>query len=281
MADALSPGHPQQCSRQPETLTARRYPDGVSPGFTLVSAAALWPLPADGSLHGPALDRHLLLNLAIVAGLASLAHLLLPLGLLLRRAPEPRSDAPHRLRVEYLPLLALAALFAALGLRAEHLWAATRYTGADMSALQIEVTGVQFAWYFRYPGPDAAFGRTDPALVDAGAANPLGLDPADEHGHDDIVASELVLPAGREVDLRLRAQDVIHGFAIPELRLKQNAIPGSVEHIHFTATTPGTYAVLCTQLCGLGHYRMNANVRVLPPELYAAWLKQHGTGRHQ
>lgn len=241
---------------------------------TLCAARLLlscWPLPADASLHGPALDRHLLLNLAIMFGLAALAHALLLFGLLSRRAPEAEPDGPHRLRVEYVPLVILALLFAGLGVHAERLWADTRTTGADKAALQVEVTGVQFAWYFRYPGPDALFGRTSPALVDPGAANPVGIDPQDASGADDFVSSELVLPAGRAVDLTLRAQDVMHGFAIPELRLKQNAVPGMVQHIHFTAETPGTYAVLCTQVCGLGHFRMNSNVRVLPPREFEAW----------
>ena len=76
----------------------------------------------------------------------------------------------------------------------------------------------------------------------------------------------------REVDLRLNAQDVIHGLSIPELRLKQNAVPGQTIHVHFTPTTPGTYAILCTQLCGLGHYRMNATLRILHPDQFKAWL---------
>ncbi len=165
--------------------------------------------------------------------------------------------------------------------QAERLWAIARYTGADPAALQIEVTGVQFAWYFRYTGPDAVFGRTKPTLVDPGAANPLGIDPADPNSAGDFVTSELVIPSGRQVDLRLRSQDVIHGFAIPELRLKQNAVPGQTIHLHFTPTTPGTYAILCTQLCGTGHYRMNANLRILPPEQFAAWIVQHtGTSNH-
>lgn len=234
-----------------------------------------WLLPADASLHGSALDRHLLLNLWIMLGLAALAHALLLIGLLLRRAPEAAPGKPHRVRVEYMPLLGLALLFAVLGVQAERLWADTHTTGPDKAALQIEVTGVQFAWYFRYPGPDAIFGRTSPALVDPAAANPVGIDPADPAGADDFVSAELVLPAGHDVDLTLRAQDVIHGFAVPELRLKQNAVPGMVQHIHFTAETPGTYVVLCTQVCGLGHYRMNANVRVLPQPEFDAWRRAH------
>ena len=233
-----------------------------------------WHLPADASAHGPALDRHLLLNLWIVLALAVLAHLLLLVSTLVRkRGAEPPNR--HSGRVEYLPLLALSLLFIWLAVRAQHLWAETRYTGASPEALQVEVNGMQFVWTFRYPGADATFGRTSPTLVDPGAGNPLGIDPADPHGADDIVTSELVLPAGREADLRLHSQDVIHGFAIPELRLKQNAVPGQTLHIHVTATVPGTYAILCTQVCGLGHYRMNANLRVLAPADFAAWQSAH------
>ncbi|WP_263365706.1 cupredoxin domain-containing protein [Edaphobacter bradus] len=231
---------------------------------------ASWWLPVDASAHGPALDRHLLLNLWIILGLATLAHILLVTGLILRRASEPRS----LWRLEYLPLAAFAILFAALAVKAERLWAATRYTGASPSALQVEVTGMQFAWYFRYPGTDAIFGVTRPQLASPAEGNPVGIDPIDPHGADDIVTSELVLPANREVDLRLRAEDVIHGFSIPELRLKQNAVPGDTIHIHFTPTVPGTYAILCTQLCGLGHYRMNATLRIVSQEEYVAWLAQ-------
>jgi len=232
----------------------------------------------DAAAHGPALDRHLFLNLWIALGLLALVHLVLLVGLLSRR----RTAEPKRLwAVEYLPLIFLALLFATLTVQAEILWASSRYTGPDPAALQVEVTGVQFAWYFRYPGPDAVFGRTDPRLIAPGEGNPVGIDTADANGADDIVASELVLPTGRPVDLRLRAQDVIHGFAIPEMRLKQNAVPGQTIHLHFTPTTPGIYAILCTQLCGSGHYRMEANLRVVSAADFSAWLASKRAGRNQ
>jgi cytochrome c oxidase subunit 2 len=232
---------------------------------------APWSLPRDASAHGPSLDHHLLLNLWLFLALLVLAHLILFLGLLSRRRPAQK----NLWRIEYLPLIALAILFATLALKAEHLWADTHYTGADPAALQVEVTARQFAWYFRYPGPDATFGITRPQLVAPGEGNPLGLDPADPHSADDEITSELVLPANREVDLRLTAQDVIHGFSVPEMRLKQNAVPGQTIHLHFTPTTTGTYAILCTQLCGLGHYRMNATLRVLSSSQFTAWLTAH------
>ncbi len=244
---------------------------------TATSPSAFWYLPIDAAAHGPALDHHLLLNLWIALALLTLAHLILFTGLILRLRSEPT----HIGRIEYLPLAIITTLFIALAVRAESLWAANRYTGPSRTALQIEVTGVQFAWYFRYPGPDATFGVTRPQLVSAAEANPLGIDPADPHSIDDRVTSKLVLPANREIDLTLRSQDVIHGLSIPELRLKQNAIPGQTVHLHFTATTPGTYALLCTQLCGLGHFRMNATVQVVPWGDYIGWLASQPTEAHQ
>lgn len=235
----------------------------------VIARLSSWHLPVDASAHGPALDRHLLLNLNIALTLFVLANIFLLTGLLFsRRAPRPI----HKLTLEYIPLAALTVLFFWLGIRAQHLWAEQRYTGADPAAMQVEAVGMQFLWYFRYPGHDRAFGHTSLALADASAGNPLGIDPHDAYGRDDLVQGQLTLPANREVDLTLRSHDVIHGFAIPELRLKQNAVPGQNAHIHFTPTRPGTYAILCTQVCGLGHYRMQAVLRVLSQPDFNRWL---------
>lgn len=215
------------------------------------------------------MDRQMLLNLWIGLGLLVALHLAFLVGLALRRGFRTKRSAAL---FEYVPVVLLAVMFGWLTVRAERLWAATRYTGADPGALQVEATGMQFAWYFRYPGKDFAFGQTRPELVAPGEGNPLGIDAADAKGADDVVTSELVLPVGREVDLRLKAQDVIHGFAVPELRVKQNAVPGESFHVHFTPNKVGTYAVICTQLCGLGHYRMAAQLRVVPEAEFEGWL---------
>ena len=236
---------------------------------TISPTHGFWNLPIDAAQHGHALDAHLLLNLWIALGLLGLAHLVLLIGLAIRK----RTTRPvHKILIEYLPLAAITLLFAFLAIRSERLWAVQRYTGGDLSAMQVEVTGMQFVWYFRYPGTDAAFGHARLSLVAPAEGNPLGIDPNDQHGKDDIVTSQLVLPAGREVDLTLHAQDVIHGFSVPQMRLKQNAIPGQTAHIHFTPETPGDYAILCTQVCGLGHYRMQATMRVLSSAAFDVWI---------
>jgi cytochrome c oxidase subunit 2 len=232
-------------------------------------AAPGWFMPVDAAAHGAGMDQQMLLNLWIALGLLVLLHVLLFGGLAMRRKARTYRSAAL---FEYVPVVLLTVMFAWLTVRAERLWAATRYTGADPGALQVEVTGMQFAWYFRYPGKDYAFGGTRPELVAPGEGNPLGIDPSDAKGADDVVTSELVLPVGREVDLRLKAQDVIHGFAVPELRVKQNAVPGQSFHVHFTPTRVGTFAVICTQLCGLGHYRMAARLRVVTEGEFEGWL---------
>ena len=81
-----------------------------------------------------------------------------------------------------------------------------------------------------------------------------------------------MLPAGREVDLTLRAVDVIHGFFVPAMRLKQNTVPGMVLHVHFTPEKVGEYPILCSQVCGLGHAKMQARLRVVSAGEYASWL---------
>ena len=237
---------------------------------------ASWWMPPNAAAHGVAVDHLMRWDVAAMCGCFLLAQALL-LWLLMR--PRTARREPHALRVELLPLLILTFLYIVMAVTAERVWAHERFEGAAPAALRVEVVGQQFQWYFHYPGADAAYGVSQPQLVNAALGNPLGLDPADAHGQDDIVASELVLPAAREVDLQLRSLDVIHGFFLPQMRLKQNAVPGQTLHVHFTPMAPGTYAVLCTQLCGSGHARMQARLRVVSTDEYQQWLATHAPHR--
>jgi cytochrome c oxidase subunit 2 len=231
----------------------------------------LW-MPRNGAVHGFSLDRLMQWNLAAILALFLLAHLLLAIALLRRHRIQPTRSFGV---AGWLPLALLCGMYIWMAVAAQQLWAANRFEGPSPTAMQVEVVGVQFQWYFRYPGDDAVFGATKPQLVNAGAGNPLGIDPSDAQGNDDIVSSELVLPSGREVDIRLRAHDVIHGFFIPGMRLKQNAVPGQTLHIHFTPITPGEYPILCTQVCGLGHGHMQARLKVVPQREFDSWLAEH------
>lgn len=175
--------------------------------------------------------------------------------------------------MEIVWTLATVILFVGLGLYARNAWAQVHFMGASPGALPIEVTGQQFAWNFRYAGPDGKFGREKPELVSASTGNPVGLDPTDPASKDDVVSPVIAVPAGREVELILRSQDVTHAFYVRELRLKQDAVPGMEIHMHFTATVPGEYELACAELCGLGHYRMHTMLQVLSETDFEKWMK--------
>jgi cytochrome c oxidase subunit 2 len=175
--------------------------------------------------------------------------------------------------MEIVWTLATVVLFVGLGLYARSAWAQVHFMGAAPGAIPIEVTAQQFAWNFRYAGPDGKFGRTKPDLVSASTGNPVGLDSTDPTAKDDIVAPVIAVPVGREVELIIRSQDVTHSFYVRELRLKQDAVPGMEIHMHFTANVPGDYEIACAELCGLGHYRMHSMLSVLSEPDYEKWLK--------
>jgi cytochrome c oxidase subunit II len=240
----------------------------------LAAARPPFEMPPNAALHGVAVDALMRWNLLALLLCFVLAHLWLIFAILRRH--EARAFPSS---VRWALLAGLCVMYVWMAITAQRLWAVNRFEGPSLEAMQVEVVGQQFQWYFRYPGTDAAFGAAKPTLVSAAAGNPLGIDPNDSRGADDLVSSVLVLPVNREVDLRLRSLDVIHGFFIPSMRLKQNAVPGLVLHVHFTPTTVGTYSILCSQVCGLGHARMQAQLRVVSAQEFQEWLKTREAGR--
>jgi len=138
-------------------------------------------------------------------------------------------------------------------------------------AVAIRVVAEQFAWTFHYPGADGEFGDTSIDLVTAD--NPLGLDRSSPFGRDDLVVpGELHLPIGRPVVIQLSSKDVIHSFGIPAMRVKQDAIPGLLSPVWFTPTEAGRFDIACSQLCGLGHYRMRGILAVESEQDFEAFL---------
>ena len=163
----------------------------------------------------------------------------------------------------------------ALGVFGKDAWAEVYFQKADADALPIQVQAEQFSFYFRYAGPDKKFGALHPDKIDEGSQNFFGLDPAnDVESRDDIVAASLVIPVNKQILLMMHAKDVGHSFYVPELRIQQDFVPGLDIPMHFTATKTGKYEIVCTQLCGLGHYNMRAYLEVKSPEEFDEWLKQ-------
>jgi cytochrome c oxidase subunit 2 len=186
-----------------------------------------------------------------------------------------KADYSHgNIKLEVIWTTLTAALFIGLNLMGSPIWAAERFEPAQAGSVPVEVTGMQFAWYFRYAGPDGKFGATAPKLMDpsAGSEAAIGLDTSDPAAKDDVVTGTMYLPVNRQVDLTLRAVDVIHSFFIPSMRFKQDAVPGLAIHMHFTPVEVGDYEIACAELCGLGHYKMHGMLKVVSQEDFDKWL---------
>lgn len=234
------------------------------------------PVAISSAAHS--IDAQLLLTLIVTGILFVLAQSLLGLFVLQYRARRPgKATYLHGNRpIEVAVAVVCGILFMTLGVTGQKVFARLHLPDLQATVL-VEITGEQFAWNMRYAGPDAVFGRTEPRLYDA-AGNPLGIDPADPAGLDDIVLlNQLVVPVSEVVELRLLAKDVLHSFYIPVLRIKQDAVPGIQTRLRFTADENGSYEIACAELCGLGHYRMQGTLSVLEAKDYASWLRERAT----
>ncbi|HEY6968575.1 MAG TPA: cytochrome C oxidase subunit II [Candidatus Angelobacter sp.] len=233
-----------------------------------------WWFPAVVALHGAVLDRQFSTALWVLGGLFVAGQLLLAFSIFRARSKRPVIYSRGNWRFEISWTVLVACLFFWFNITGERVWSEIKIHPAATDPVQVEVTGAQFQWYFRYPGPDGRWGRTDAVkFAKPNEGNPLGIDPDDPAGKDDIVSASLVLPVNRDVDLTLRAQDVIHSVFIPAMRFKQDAVPGMSIHAYLRPLHTGTFEIACSQLCGLGHYRMRATVKVVSEQEFKEWLK--------
>jgi cytochrome c oxidase subunit 2 len=156
---------------------------------------------------------------------------------------------------------------------------------SPQEATVVRVVAEQFAWNIHYPGRDGRFGKTDVTLISAD--NPLGLDRRDPDAKDDITAiNQLTVPVNRPVLIHLTSKDVVHSFTLYEMRVKQDAMPGTDTPVWFIPTTTTEemrrrlgdpkfeFEIACSQLCGLGHYRMRGFLTVDTQEEFDAYLAQ-------
>ena len=148
---------------------------------------------------------------------------------------------------------------------------------AEQQATVVRVVAEQFIWNIQYAGADRTFGRTRLDLVSAD--NPLGLDITDPAAKDDVwTQNQLHLPVGRPVIVHLSSKDVIHSFGLPQMRVKQDAIPGIEQRLWFTPVKTGEWEIACSQLCGLGHYRMRGFYTIQTQADFDAWLASQPSG---
>ncbi len=237
--------------------------------------AKIWWFPPPISQHALSYDAQFGRTLIITGVIFVLAQFALGFVIVRFRDRGRRASNSHGdNRLEALWTTATAVLFLGLVLMGTRIWASVHLDEAPPDAIPIEVTAKQFAWTFRYPGADGKFGRTDLKLVNDSAGNPLGADDRDPAGKDDIVSASLKVPVGKHIKLLLHSRDAIHNFFVPELRLKQDLVPGMEIPFHFQADKIGVYEVPCSELCGLGHFQMRTTMQVMSEADFEQWKQQ-------
>ncbi len=245
--------------------------------------AKLLGLPVVASQQGVSVDKliiymHFLMGALFVGWLAYFIYALVRF----RRSRNPRANyyGVKSHASSYIEVaVALVEAFLLFGL-AVPLWAKAvdKFPKASDSTV-VQVVAQQFAWNFRYPGPDGIFGKQDMKYVTAD--NVFGVDPSDPHGKDDIqTINEMHVPLVKNPDGQYRpvivyisSKDVIHSFKVLAMRVTQDAIPGMRIPIWFRPTREGVFQINCAQLCGNGHFGMSQGRLVVESEAdYQKWL---------
>jgi cytochrome c oxidase subunit II len=236
--------------------------------------AKVWWFPLPISQHGIEYDQQFMRTLVITGVIFFLAQF--ALGWVIFRYRNKAGGGRARYthgnnKLETLWTTATAVLFVGIVLMGTHIWAAVHIAEPDPHAIPIELMSKQFAFAFRYPGPDGKFGRTDLKLVNDAGGDPFGLDNKDPAAKDDIISASLKVPVGKPIKLIMHSRDVIHNFFVRELRLKQDIVPGMEIPLYFQADTPGVYEIPCSELCGLGHFQMRSTMTVMSAADFEKW----------
>jgi cytochrome c oxidase subunit II len=224
--------------------------------FWWAPGAGYW-LPRDISEHGHQID-HLWTFILILTGLVFVATEVLLFWFLWRYDGARNADpvkymhGSHNLEVIWTILPAATLLFIAI--YQMNAWADVkiRNPGGEGLPTTVEVTGRQFEWRLRYPGKDGKLGTRD----------------------DIYHVNDLHIPVNEEILVSLKSQDVLHDFFLPNLRVKQDAVPGMALPVWFKATDTGTYDLVCAELCGWGHYKMKGRLTVQNRDQYDEWLSE-------
>jgi cytochrome c oxidase subunit 2 len=192
-----------------------------------------------------------------------------------RRSRHPKADyhgvrnhASSYIELAVAGIEAILLIFVAVPLWAK---AVDKFPPANQATV-VQVVAQQYAWNFRYPGPDGVFGKQDMRFVNS--TNIFGVDPTDPNGKDDIqTLNDLHVPINKPVILYVSSKDVIHSLKIISMRVCQDAIPGLRIPVWFTPTKIGRYQINCAQLCGPGHSSMTGGYLTVDTQAdYEKWL---------
>ncbi len=238
--------------------------------------------------HGAAIDVMFIITVIITTIVLVITHILL-FGFAFQYRGSSKRKAyfyPHNNTLEKIWTIIPAIVLTILVLFGFFTWRSITNIPIDVqkNAIQIEVTGEQFAWTVRYGGRDNQIGKHNYKLVTP--TNGLGIDYNDKSALDDVRAGDIVIPVGKQVRFTINSKDVLHSFYIPEFRVQMNAVPGmptffqivakyTTEEMRAKLDNPNyNFILLCSKICGSGHYNMQKTVRVVSEAEYKEWLSQ-------
>ncbi len=211
-------------------------------------------LPENVSTFGGEIDSLFYLIYYITAATFILVTVLMVVFLVMyRERPGRRATYTHgNTSLEIVWTIIPAAILIVLSFMSVSTWAKVKRQAPE-SDFELQVVAKQFNWDVVYPGPDGKFGTDDDVKFD----------------------NDLHVPVNKVVRIQLSAKDVIHSFFLPNLRLKQDAVPGRTILVWFEATKPGKYEIPCAELCGFGHSGMKGWLHVHTPEEYKKWAEEN------
>lgn len=191
------------------------------------------------------------------------------------RAGARATYEPENKKLEWWLLVVTAGGVAAMLAPGLLVWA--DIIRVPQEAQVVEVLAQQWNWRYRLPGRDGKLGTVDARFVTED--NPFGMNPADPNGRDDVLLAtpELHVPLNKPVKLLLRSKDVLHNFAVAQLRVKMDMVPGLVTYSWFTPTRAGSFDILCEELCGVGHFAMRGRILAEEPAAFQAWVESQPT----
>jgi cytochrome c oxidase subunit 2 len=241
-------------------------------------------LPVAASEHGGAIDDMFNLTTVLTLIVFVITQICLFGFMFYYRGSDKRKAhfLPHNNTIEKIWTIVPAIVLAVLVVFGFFTWQKVMDSTERKGDLNIDVTGHQFAWEIRYPGPDGILGKLDYRKTTA--LNNLGVDFSDRNSFDDIHADTLVLPVDKPIRLNIHAQDVIHSVYMPHFRVQLNAVPGLPTFFRFTPTITTAqmrvetdnpnfeYLLYCNKICGGSHYNMQKVVRVVSQAEYQDWI---------
>jgi cytochrome c oxidase subunit 2 len=221
--------------------------------FAVAPAYDIW-LPKDVSRDGAAIDGLFMFILALT-GVVFIATEVLLFWFLWKydaakaRGPATYIHGSHAMEVIWTIIPAATLLF--LAIYQMNTWADVKMRRPNMSPT-VEVVARQFEWRLRYPGRDGTLGTPD----------------------DIFLTNDLHVPVDEDVLIQLKSMDVLHSFFLPNLRVKQDAVPGMKIPVWFKAKETGQFDIVCAELCGWGHYKMKGRITIESRADFDRWLEE-------